>query len=283
MLKKYYRLTKPGIIYGNLLSTVGAFFFASNGQNNLTILVSLIIGTSLIIGSACVFNNYIDRDIDSKMKRTKDRALVNGDIPDINALIFGGILAILGFLTLFILINPTTLLVGFTGFVWYVFIYTYSKRSTSLSTLIGTVSGATPPVAGYVAVTNRLDLASFILFMSLVFWQMPHFYAISIYRLKEYMQADIPLLSITKGVTRTKIEIIVYAGLFLITAPLLSVFGFASASYGIIIALISLIWIRTMIENFYIDQDKWARKVFGQSLIVLLVFSLSLGLNSYLL
>ena len=100
MLRAYYALTKPGIIYGNLVTTAAGFFLASKGVMNIGLFVAIMAGTSLVIASACVFNNYIDRDIDVVMERTKQRALVAGTISGARALIFGSALGLLGGLVL---------------------------------------------------------------------------------------------------------------------------------------------------------------------------------------
>lgn len=283
MIKNYYRLAKPGIIYGNLLSTIGGFLLASYGNIDTMLFLATVLGAGLIIGSGCVFNNYLDRDIDSKMDRTRKRSIVNGEIPGINALLYGAILGLIGSALLLIFVNTLTFLVGLVGFIWYVFVYYYAKRKTHYSTLIGTLAGSTPPVAGYVAVTNSLDGASLILFLILTFWQMSHFYSIAIFRYKEYAKAKIPLLSITHGTERTKREIAIYAMLFSISAPMLTVFGYAGFSYALIMILFSLVWLKNIADGYNSGDDKkWAGKVFGQSLVVLLAFCVALSLNAYL-
>ncbi len=111
MFKFYYQLTKPGIIYGNALTTVAGFFLAARGTVNPSLLISVVAGSSLVIASACVFNNIVDREIDQKMARTKNRALVIGTISVRNALIFGAILGILGFGILSFYTNYLTVIV----------------------------------------------------------------------------------------------------------------------------------------------------------------------------
>ncbi len=183
MLKKYYYLTKPGIIYGNALTVVAGFLLASKGNVNLLTLVTTVIGVSLVIGSGCVFNNYIDRDIDRVMSRTEKRALVLGHIPTINAMVFGAVLGVVGFALLGIFSSNLVVLIGLIGYIDYIVLYGISKRKSVHGTLIGSVSGATPIVAGYCAVTGRIDSAAIILFFVLATWQMPLFYAIAMYRI----------------------------------------------------------------------------------------------------
>lgn len=280
LLKTYYTLTKPGIIYGNLLTAAAGFFLAAKGTVDITLFLSMLFGTGLIIGSGCVFNNYIDRDIDRKMTRTKTRALVIKSIPEKHALIFGGVLGIVGVILLYTCTNLITTSVGIIGFIFYVLIYGYAKRASDLGTLIGSIPGATPPLAGYLSVTNTLDTGAIILFLILVCWQMPHFYAIAIYRKDDYKQAGIPVLSLTQGVKTTKIHMIFYAVLYLASLYSLFFYGYVGLTFLFVMGGLGLYWLWLCLIGFWVTDDiPWARKVFGVSLILILVFACMLTLN----
>jgi heme o synthase len=164
----YYRLCKPGIVYGNALVAAAGFAYAARGHIDWLLFLYMLLGLSLVIASACVFNNYFDRGIDAKMERTKNRPLVVGHISSAGALSFGTLLGIAGAMLLFF-ITPQAL--------W-----------------VGAIAGATPPVVGYVAVTNSLDYTALWLFIFLFIWQVPHFLGIAAYRYDEYAAAGIPLL-----------------------------------------------------------------------------------------
>jgi protoheme IX farnesyltransferase len=281
---EYYKLTKPGIIRGNILTAAGGFFLASKGHPNLLLLLSMVIGTSFVIASACVFNNYIDRDIDASMERTKDRALVNGRISSRNALTFAAVLGLLGLLVLALYTNPTTVIVGIIGFISYVFIYTYTKRTTVHGTLLGTISGSTPIVAGYVSVTNHFDLGAALLFLILVFWQMPHFFGIAIYRFDDYAAAKIPVLPVVKGIARAKLQIMVYIFGFIASTTLLTVFGFTGVTFAIVMAILGLCWFWRGFKDYKTTKNdaKWGKKMFLFSLIVILSLSVMLSIDSFL-
>lgn len=281
MIKAYYLLTKPGIIYGNSLSVIAGFFLASHGNFQPLLFLTTLLGLACIMASGCVFNNYLDRDIDQKMERTKKRALVTKTIPVINALIFGTILGLLGFSTLYIFTNLLTTVVAAIGFFFYVFVYTFSKRKTIYSTLLGSVSGAVPPVVGYVAVSNTFDTAAFLLFLLLVLWQMPHFYAIAIFRHDEYANASLPVLSVKRGMHVTKTHILFYILVFTLVAPLLTIFGYTGYLYLAGMLLLTLIWLWKGLHGFRTANNViWARGMFKFSLIVLLGFCLLLSINS---
>ena len=279
-LKSYYQLTKPGIVRGNALSALAGFLLAARGHINIYTMMATLVGLSLVVASACVFNNLIDRDIDSKMSRTKKRALVQGTIKVNYAVSYGLLLGIVG--TLILLKGANILATSFAllGFFFYVVVYGYYKRRTVYGTVIGSISGSLPPVVGYCAASNHLDAGAGILFLIMTFWQMPHFYAIAMFRLKDYKAAGIPVLPAVKGLRRTKVEIIAYVVAFLIASISLTASGYAGKTFLVTSTLLALWWLQQGYKGFNSEDDiRWARKMFGLSLIVLLVQSLTICLN----
>jgi protoheme IX farnesyltransferase len=274
LIKSYYRLTKPGIIYGNAIAAIAGFLLASKGHFNIVLFLAALVGLSLVIASGCVINNYIDRSIDDKMLRTKKRALVTKTIPEKNALIFAAILGLLGFFILFQFTNLLTTFVAFVGYFFYVVMYSIWKRKSIHGTIIGSVSGAVPPVVGYCAVTNHFDVAALLLFLILVFWQMPHFYAIAIFRMKDYAAARIPVLPVKKGIQHTKVQIMLYIVAFIIAAALLTVYHYTGYSYLVVVLILGFAWLWRGFKGYTTgDAIKWAREMFFFSLVVLLVWS----------
>lgn len=282
-IKTYYRLTKPGIIYGNIITTVAGFLLAAQGKVNFELFVATFFGVAIVIGSACVFNNYLDREIDKKMARTQKRALVTHAISPRNALIFATLLGVIGFIDLLFFVNFLTFLLGLIGFIDYVIFYGWSKRNSIYGTLVGSISGAVPIAAGYTAVTNRFDTAALLLFLIMVFWQMPHFYAIAIYRLKDYAAAKIPVLPVKKSMFRTKLETLFYLLAFVISSLLLTVFHITGTVYLIIMSILGAGWLLFAVSGFTIKHvDAWARKMFFFSLIAVLVLCIILSVDSFL-
>ena len=287
-IKEYYRLAKPGIVYGNILTTVAAFCFATHGHYSVLLVVPALgtfFGLSLVIASASVFNNYFDRDIDAKMERTQKRALVIGSISIRNALIYGVILGVIGFGLLLVLVNILSAIIALVGFISYVFIYTFAKRKTSWGALLGTVPGAVPMVVGYTAVTNHMDLAALILFLVLIFWQMPHFYAIALRRLREYQKADIPVFPSKYGTHTTKVHILCYVIAYFIATVSLWAFGFAGYVYLISVVVFGGIWAWKAWQGFASKSEEadavWAKKLFLFSLIVLLTFCATIAVAPF--
>jgi protoheme IX farnesyltransferase len=283
LLREYYRLTKPGIIYGNSLPAIAGFLLASKGHVAIGLLIAMLSGLGAVIGASCVYNNYLDRGIDKLMARTKKRALVSGAIKPLHALIFATLLALLGGLLLGLFTNALTLGIAVFGMIAYVGLYGYGKRHTVHGTLIGSISGAVPPVVGYCAVTGQLDLGAFLLFMILVFWQMPHFYAIALYRAKDYKAAGLPVLPVVSGAYATKIQIILYADAFLISCVLLTIYGYTGYTYLATMVVLGGAWVIRGLRGLK-DKDEvaWGRKMFLFSLIVLCVWSLMVSLTAWL-
>lgn len=283
MFKKYYQLTKPGIIYGNLLTAIGGFLFASQGDIDLWLMAAVVSGTAFVIGSACVVNNYLDRKLDARMARTKKRALVDGAISVRSALAFAVVLGLAGFLILVFGTNAITVVVGTIGYVDYLVLYSFAKRRSTFGTLVGSIAGATAVTAGYTAVTGRFDGGALILFLIMAVWQMPHFYAIATFRRSDYAAAGLPVLPVKKSALSVKRRIIAYICAYLVAVAALTVFDFASYTYLVVMLLLGLNWLRLGLQGFKATDDvAWARKMFGFSLVVLLGFSALISLDAWL-
>lgn len=182
-----------------------------------------------------------------------------------------------------LLINTYTLYVAAVGFFIYIAAYSYFKRQSHIGTVVGSLAGATPPVAGYVSVTNGFNLTALMLFLLLVFWQMPHFYSIAIYRLKEYKAAKIPVLPIAKGIRTTKLSILFHIGLFFVACYFLYIFAHLSYIYLITVITLVLGWFMLGLRGLNTKSNKsWSREMFYYSLFVITMISLIISLNSVL-
>ncbi len=151
----------------------------------------------------------------------------------------------------------------------------YFKRASSYGTIIGSISGAVPPVVGYCAASNTFDAGAIVLFFMLVFWQMPHSYAIAIYRLKDYLAASIPVLPVKKGLHYTKISMLAYIVIFAILSTLPTLLGYTGKCYLAIVTVLNLYWIYLGVVGFTTKNDTlWARKVFSFSIILVTLLCL---------
>jgi protoheme IX farnesyltransferase len=259
------------------------YFMASRFHIHYLSLAGVLIGTSLTIAASCVVNNYIDRDIDKKMSRTKKRALVQGSISTVNALSFAAVLMGLGILVLLFYTNERTLAVGYLGVFFYVVMYSIFKRKSVHGTLIGSVSGALPPVAGYVAFTNRFDLGALLLFLIMVAWQMTHFYAIATYRQADYKAAGIPVLPVVEGMQETKVQMLMNCVLFIVATSMLTFYGYTHYTYLAVTVLLGLWWLYACVKGFTAKDDvKWGKSIFKKSLVILLVLSILISIGPIL-
>lgn len=290
-MKEYYQLAKPGIIYGNVFTTIAAFFFASRwhfvGMPSLELFFATVIGIALVIGSAGVFNNYLDRNIDRKMARTKDRALVTGAISVRNALIYGVVLGFAGITLLLLQVNEITAGMALFGWIFYVAVYGLAKRMSHWGAIVGSVPGAVPIVVGYTAITNHLDATALVLFLILAIWQIPHFYAIAMYRLEEYKAAGIPVLPARKGMHTTKVHIVAYILAYVAATIMLWMLGVVGYLYLVSVIGFGLAWLWRGVKGLAIKGDdavdaRWGRSMFLFSLIVLVSFSLTIAVEPLL-
>lgn len=281
MIKQYLLVTKPGIIFGNLVSVIGGFFLASKGSLDLPLFLATITGVSLVIASGCAFNNYIDQDIDRIMERTKNRVLVQGLISPKVTLIYATVLGLVGVALLDIVANRLAALLAVMGFVVYVGLYSlWLKRKSVYGTLIGSLSGAAPPVIGYCAVSNQFDMAALILLLIFSLWQMPHSYAIAIFRFKDYQSASIPVLPVKYGISVTKNHIFRYILAFAVATLMLTLSGYAGYSYFIVATLVSVSWLAMAQAGFKTTNDQvWAKKLFMFSIIAITTLSVMMSID----
>ena len=270
----YYLIMKPGIIFGNLVTLIAGFLLASKGNFDIQLFLSTLVGLSLVMASACVFNNYIDRPLDEKMERTKNRPLVTGSISNRNALCFAGILGLAGIGVLSMATNPLTVGIAFFGFLVYVILYSVWKSKTIYGTAIGSIAGAVPPVVGYCAVSGQFDLGALIFFTMLVFWQMPHFFSIAIYRLDDYTKAGIPVLPAVKGLHQTKVRMLYYILAFIVTASALTFFHYTGSIYLAAVLILGTCWLLLCFAGFKSqNEDLWAKQMFRFSLVLITILS----------
>ncbi|KAA1195484.1 heme o synthase [Photorhabdus heterorhabditis] len=281
MIKQYLQVTKPGIIFGNLISVIGGFLLASKGVIDYPLFLSTLLGVSLVVASGCVFNNYIDRDIDRIMERTKNRVLVKGLIDPKISLIYASILGIAGIVLLYVAANALAMQLAIIGFVVYVGVYSlYMKRKSVYGTLIGSLSGAAPPVIGYCAVTGQFDTGALILLLIFSLWQMPHSYAIAIFRFKDYQAANIPVLPVIKGISVAKNHIILYILAFMIATLMLAISGYAGYKYLVVAAAVSVWWLGMALSGYKTANDRvWARKLFIFSIVAITSLSVMMSVD----
>ncbi len=272
--KEYALLTKPGIIFGNVLTMAAGFALAAKENIPFFLFWKTLLGLSLVIASACVFNNYIDRHLDRKMERTKKRGLVVGTVSEKGALRFATLLGFLGHVFLAIFTNLTTLVAAFLGFLIYLILYSFLKYRSLYATWIGGIAGAMPPIVGYCATGHSFDVAALILFMMIFLWQIPHFFSIALYRFEDYAAANIPVLPLKKGLKKTKEQMLLHIMAFTAVSCLLTVIGRTGYGYLVVVLSFGLGWCWLCFKGFKCKEERlWGRQMFLFSLLTVVALS----------
>ncbi len=189
-------LTKPRVVLMVLVTALVGFYLGSTGQPDYRALVHMLIGAALAAAGCLALNQFLEREVDAQMERTRLRPLPGGRLEPTEALAFGAALTAAGLLYLTVAVNPLTGLVAATIVGSYLFVYTPLKRRTALCSVVGAVPGALPPVMGWTAATGGLAPDAWILFGILFLWQLPHTLAIGMLYREDYARAGIKVLPV---------------------------------------------------------------------------------------
>lgn len=272
-------LIKVGIINSNLITAftgfwLALFFTGASFFEYWDIFLLTMGGTALVIAGGCIFNNYIDRDIDPIMSRTKGRPTVTGSIA-LNHVLILAIATTLAGLTMLILTTYSAAIFGFIGWFAYVVLYTlWSKRRYTINTAIGSLSGAIPPLIGWAAVDPNLDAVAIILFIIMFIWQTPHFLALAMKKCKEYKAAGIPMLPVVHGFPITKRQMVIYVACLL---PLPFYLPSLGNVFLIIATTLNVGWLALGLAGFFMKSDlKWASMMFVYSLNYMTILFLTM-------
>lgn len=275
-IKDIKAVIKLGLVQGNLIPTFAAFWVAIvlTGQpflSSIPMLITVMLGSALIMAGSCTLNNYYDQEIDAIMPSKQNRPSVTGKISESSLLTLGIILILVGEVLLF-LINTTTGIIGMLGVFGYVILYSvWSKRHLVSNTIIGSFPGAIPPLIGWASIDPALSKVAWMLFIVMFAWQPAHFYALAIKRKDEYSLAHIPMLPSVKGFKRTRLGMLLWV-LALIPTP------FFMAELGtvfvILASLLNIGWLALAISGYRnnVKEEKWAMQMFIYSLNYLMLF-----------
>ncbi len=280
-IKKYLLVAKPGVVLGNMVSVAGGFLLAARGHVDVGKLLWTIVSVSLVVASGCVFNNWIDRDLDRKMIRTRHRVLPRGLMSPAAALVYGALLGIGGTLFLWAAANKLCVAIVMAGLVIYVGLYSlYLKRRTVYAALIGSLAGAAPPLAGYCAVSGRLDPGALILLILFSLWQVPHAHAIAVFRRRDYAAASIPVLPVKRGVVATRHHILGFILAFTAAAMMLTFGGYTGRGFlGVAVAVgLSWLWIAWSGYRASVER-RWARRLFVFSIVGIAALSVMMAVD----
>ena len=276
-LADLYELTKPRITTLVLVTTFVGMWVASSGSVNFTLVFFTLLGTGLASASSATFNNFIDRKIDARMARTRNRALPSGRISAKTAFIFATVLAVCAFTILATFANYLTAWLAIFTIFFYVIIYTvWLKRYSTLCTEVGGIAGALPPVIGWAAVTNEITWPALLMFLVIFLWQPPHFWALALLRADEYKKANIPMLPVIKGTRLTKFRMLLYTVALIPTTVSMYMFGLNGITFLLASTLLGIAYLILTIDFMRKPVTlKSARRLFSFSILYLLgIFTL---------
>lgn len=281
MIIRFLGLLKPRIIVGNLISSLGGFFLASKGNINYYLLLLNLMSLSFVVGSSCVFNNVIDYKLDRLMNRTKNRILVTNTHIYNFAIFFAIFLGILGLFIFGWFINILCMVLSFLGLIIYVVFYSFFLKKRSMySTIIGSISGAIPPVLGYCSVTNHIDWCAINLFFVLFLWQIPHSYAIFIMHLDDYKNANIPIFPVVQSLSITRVHMNIFILFFLVFSCLLTVTHCTGYKFFFILLIFSTVWFYIATKKYYHDNYiTFSKSVFYCSIIIMLIMNVMMSID----
>jgi heme o synthase len=275
LLKDFLVLIKVGIVNSNMITAftgiwLALYFTDQHFFANLDIVLLGVIGIALIIGGAGCLNNYIDRDIDLYMERTKERPTVTGKVNPLKVL-YMGLAMVIGGTLMLLAASSAAALLGLFGVFAYVVMYTiWTKRKIVSNTVVGSISGAMPPLIGWAVVDPGLHPVAWGLFLLMFVWQPPHFYALAMKRMEEYRAAGVPMLPVVKGFHVTKVHMLIWVALLLPIPFLLAPIGMPIM---VLITLLNIGWLLLSLKGFSFkkkftkEEDlKWANKMFIYSL-----------------
>lgn len=272
-------LTKPGLTMENVLMTAGAMGLAHR-HLSWEIWLGVLVSCTLLVGCANAMNQYLERDGDKFMARTRRRPIPSGRLSARVALTFGlvgGITAVAG---LSHFGNWLTGILGAIGYVLYVWAYTPMKRKSPWAMQIGAIPGAIPPLLGWTAATGHLALEGIVLFLIVFFWQIPHFVAIAIYRHADYKRAGIQSWPNAKGVESAKIQALLYTFFLTPVSLMLVPLGVTSYAYLVGAGALGLWFFFTCVRGFEPESgQQWARHFFIVSIAYLPLLVLVLILD----
>lgn len=269
-LAGFYELTKPRMNALVIVTTLIGFIMASDGAIQWWLLLWTMVGTTICASGAAVLNQWSERRWDAIMPRTIHRPLPTGVVQPFEALSFGVALSIVGVVVLALAVNPLTSVLGAVTILWYIAIYTPLKRVTTLNTLIGAIPGAIPPLMGFAAASGDIGWLAISVFAILVFWQIPHFFAIATMYRDDYAIAGYRMLPVTdQTLSRTSAHVIAFT-VMLIGASLFPTILGATGYLHAIAAMILGLWFLYCGVNFWKRRNRpSARKLFFASILYL--------------
>lgn len=270
LISAYLELTKPRILTLILVTTTLGFFLGGKGISSYEKLFLTLIGAALVCAGASALNQYLERDADAKMERTKARPIPTGVISPNNAMVFGIILILAGITLLAVKINILTAFLSLLTAFLYVLVYTPLKKMSWINTTIGAIPGAIPPMGGWAAATNDVSAGAWVLFLILFIWQHPHFFAIAWMYKDDYRRGGFKMLPVVQPDGRMTFQQIIFFCILLIPVSLLPLLiGMSGPLYGVGAFVLGIYFLTAGVIFYYTKSYSDARQLLKASVIYL--------------
>ena len=284
LLKSYYQLCKPNVVYMMLICAFVGMLLAEQQVQSFRYLFVALLGIAFCAASAAAVNQVVDRNTDASMTRTDQRPLPQGELSPTHASMFALALGISGSLILYFFVNTLTMILTLASLVGYAFIYTiYLKRATPQNIVIGGLAGAAPPLLGWSSVTNTIAPYALLLVLIIFVWTPPHFWALAIYRKDEYAKESIPMLPVTHGVIFTKLQIVLYTVILFIVSVLPYVVLMSGEIYLFSALVLSTVFLYYSVNLYFSKDDEDAMKTFQFSIYYIFLIFLALLIDHFLI
>tara|TARA_B100000700_G_scaffold253630_1_gene285560 strand:+ start:663 stop:1529 length:867 start_codon:yes stop_codon:yes gene_type:complete len=284
LLKSYYHLCKPNVVYMMLICAFVGMLLAEQYVSSYLYLFVSLLGIALCAASAAAINQVIDRKTDASMTRTDQRPIPQGELSPMHASVFALIIGILGSMILYFFVNTLTMVLTITSLIGYAFIYTvYLKRATPQNIVIGGLAGAAPPLLGWSSITNTIHPYALLLVLIIFVWTPPHFWALAIYRKDEYAKESIPMLPVTHGVEFTKLQIVLYTIILFIVSILPYVVLMSGIIYLVSALILSSIFMYYSVKLFVSEDNEIAMKTFQFSIYYIFLIFLALLVDHFII
>jgi protoheme IX farnesyltransferase len=281
--RDYLALTKPRVVALIVLTAIVGTLLATPGLPPLDALIFGNLGIALAAAAAAAVNHVLDRHIDARMGRTRNRPLPSGVLAPRRALAFAFVLAFASMTILLAFVNVLTAVLTFCSLIVYAVVYTvWLKRATPQNIVIGGAAGAAPPVLGWVAVTGRIEAQALLLFLIIFAWTPPHFWALAIARRHDYVRADIPMLPVTHGVEFTRLHVLLYTVILCVATLLPFMIGMSGLIYLAAALVLDARFLWQAIVLKVTRRDELPMRMFRFSISYLMWLFLALLIDHYL-
>ncbi|PIZ04322.1 MAG: protoheme IX farnesyltransferase [Gammaproteobacteria bacterium CG_4_10_14_0_8_um_filter_38_16] len=280
----YLTLCKPRVVLLMILTAMVGMCLSSAQNFSWVIFFWGNIGIALLASSAAAVNHIVDQHIDCIMLRTKNRPLVQGKVSTRNAIIFSVVLCFLGMFILIEYVNALTAMLTFLTLIGYAGIYTlYLKHKTPQNIVIGGLAGAAPPLLGWVAMTGQIDPGAIILTLIIFLWTPPHFWALAIYRVNDYANADVPMLPVTHGIAFTKLNIVLYTVMLFGMTLMPFAIGMCGLLYLIVAVALNIYFLHYAVRLKRTSDPAVAFGLFRYSIIYLMALFMAMIVDHFVM